>query len=77
MVLFYEYRMDCWKEYKQKQRTDKEGVVLRMDRIRPYKNRKQAVKREKIIMFASSAVVLAALTMTGVYMKEKNAQDPF
>ncbi|MBQ7775367.1 MAG: peptidoglycan DD-metalloendopeptidase family protein [Lachnospiraceae bacterium] len=46
-----------------------------MDRIRPYKNRKQAVKREKIIMFASSAVVLAALTMTGVYMKEKNAQE--
>ena len=44
-------------------------------RIRPYKNRKQAAKRERIIMLASSAFVMAALTMTGIYMKEKTAQE--
>lgn len=44
-------------------------------RIRPYKNRKQAAKRERIIMLTSSAFVMAALTMTGIYMKEKTAQE--
>lgn len=46
-----------------------------MNRIRPYKNRKQAVKRERVIMLVSSAFVMAALTMTGVYMKEKSEQE--
>lgn len=53
----------------------KEGVVLRMNRIKPYKTRKQAVKRERIIMLVSSAFVMAALTMTGIYMKEKSEQE--
>ena len=46
-----------------------------MDRIRPYKNRKQAAKRERIIMVVSSVAVMAALTMTGVYMKEKQEKE--
>ena len=36
------------------------------------KNRKNNVRKERIIMIASSAFVLAALTMTGVYMKDKS-----
>lgn len=44
-------------------------------RIRPYKNRKNAIKRERAIMITSAVAVMAALTMTGVYMKEKNAQE--
>lgn len=43
--------------------------------IRPYKNRKNAIKREKAIMITSAVAVMAALTMTGVYMKEKKAQE--
>lgn len=40
-------------------------------------NRKQNIRKERIIMIASSAFVMAALTMTGVYMKENsiNNQD--
>lgn len=38
-------------------------------------NRKQNIRKERIIMIASSAFVMAALTMTGVYMKENSAQD--
>ncbi len=38
-------------------------------------NRKQNVKKERIIMIASSAFVMAALTMTGVYMKENSVQN--
>lgn len=38
-------------------------------------NRKQNIKKERIIMIASSAFVMAALTMTGVYMKENNVQN--
>ena len=38
-------------------------------------NRKQNIKKERIIMIASSAFVMAALTMTGVYMKENSAQN--
>lgn len=45
------------------------------DRIKPHKNRKQAVKRERMIMVVSSAFVMAALTMTGIYMKEKNEKE--
>lgn len=44
-------------------------------RVRIYKNRKQAAKRERIIMITSSAFVMAALTMTGIYMKEKNTKE--
>ncbi len=44
-------------------------------RIRPYKSRKNAIKRERAIMITSAVAVMAALTMTGVYMKEKNAQE--
>ena len=38
-------------------------------------NRKQNIKKERIIMIASSAFVMAALTMTGGYMKENSAQN--
>ncbi len=38
-------------------------------------SRKRAMKRERIIMLVSSAFVMAALTMTGIYMKEKNEQQ--
>lgn len=74
-AFFMNKELTAGKNISMKQRKDKEGVVLRMDRIRPYKNRKQAVKRERIIMIVSSAVVMAALTMTGVYMKEKNEME--
>jgi len=39
------------------------------------RNRKNSIKKERIVMIASSAFVLAALTMTGVYMKEKNVES--
>lgn len=39
------------------------------------RNRKNSIKKERIIMLASSAFVLAALTMTGVYMKEQNVES--
>ncbi len=38
------------------------------------RNRRNNVGRERIVMLASSAFVLAALTMTGLYMKDKNAE---
>lgn len=38
-------------------------------------NRKQNIRKERIIMIASSAFVMAALTMTGVYMKENSVQN--
>ncbi len=38
-------------------------------------NRKTNIKKEKIIMFTSSAFVLAALTMTGIYIKNKNVES--
>ncbi len=44
-------------------------------KIRPYKNRKQTVKRERTIMLVSSAFVMAALTITGIYMKGKNVEE--
>ncbi|MDR0963358.1 MAG: M23 family metallopeptidase [Clostridium sp.] len=37
-------------------------------------NRKGSIKKERIIMITSSALVLAALTMTGVYVKNRSAQ---
>lgn len=35
------------------------------------RNRKNSIGKERIIMIASSAFVLAALTMTGIYIKDK------
>lgn len=39
------------------------------------RNNRNKAKKERIIMIASSAFVLAALTMTGVYMKETNERN--
>lgn len=36
------------------------------------RNRKDGIKKERIVMVASSAFVLAALTLTGVYMNGQN-----
>ncbi|MCM1568502.1 MAG: M23 family metallopeptidase [Roseburia sp.] len=36
------------------------------------RNRKNSIKKERTIMIASSAFVLAALTMTGVYMRNQS-----
>ncbi len=49
--------------------TNKEGIMGMR------RNRKNNIKKERIIMIASSAFVLAALTMTGVYMKQQNAKS--
>lgn len=40
-------------------------------------NRKQAVKKERAIMLVSSAFVLTALTLTGIYVKENNKKEQF
>lgn len=45
------------------------------NRIKNNNSRKRTVKRERIIMIVSSAFVMAALTMTGIYMKEKTEQE--
>lgn len=37
------------------------------------RSKKNNIKKERIIMLASSAFVLAAMTMTGVYMKNSNS----
>lgn len=39
------------------------------------RNRKSNAKKERIVMIASSAFVLAALTMTGVYVKNSSEQS--
>lgn len=39
------------------------------------RNRKNSAKRERIIMLASSAFVLTALTMTGIYMQAQDEQS--
>ena len=39
------------------------------------RNRKNDVKKERIIMIASSAFVLTALTLTGIYMKEGKVES--
>lgn len=39
------------------------------------RNKKSGFNKERIIMLASSAFVLAALTMTGVYMKGQNVES--
>lgn len=40
------------------------------------RNRRNNAKKERIIMIASSAFVLAALTMTGIYMKSNQVEAP-
>ncbi len=40
--------------------------------IRNSKKRKTALRKERIIMLSASAFVLAALTMTGIYVREKD-----
>ena len=39
------------------------------------RNRKNSIKKERMIMITSSAFVLAALTMTGLYIKNQNEQS--
>lgn len=39
------------------------------------RNRRDSIKKERIIMITSSALVLAALTMTGLYMKGKEIEE--
>lgn len=39
------------------------------------RNRKNNAKKERMIMLASSAFVLTALTMTGIYMQNKNKES--
>ena len=39
------------------------------------RNHRNNAKKEKIVMIASSAFVLAALTMTGVYVKNSNEKS--
>ena len=39
------------------------------------KNRRDSIRKERIIMVASSAFVLAALTMTGLYMRGQEAKQ--
>lgn len=46
-----------------------------MRRNNGYKRGRNAAKKEKIIMIASSAFVLMALTMTGVYVKNNNSEQ--
>lgn len=46
-----------------------------MRRDNGYKKGRNAAKKEKIIMIASSAFVLMALTMTGVYVKNNNSEQ--
>lgn len=43
--------------------------------MRKNRIRKNNVKKERIIMIASSAFVLAALTMTGIYIKNQSAES--
>ena len=40
-------------------------------------NRRNNVKKERIIMSASSAIVMAALTMTGIYMKDNSVKNKY
>jgi len=43
--------------------------------MRRNNNRRNNAKKERIVMLASSAFVLAALTMTGIYMKSRNVES--
>lgn len=60
----------------QKQSTSRKRLLTNKEGIMGMRrNRKNNIKKERIIMIASSAFVLAALTMTGVYMKQQNAES--
>lgn len=60
----------------QKQSTSRKRLLTNKEGIMGMRrNRKNNIKKERIIMIASSAFVLAALTMTGVYIKEQNAES--
>ena len=51
-------------------------TVIRRERKRIMrKNRRDNIRKERIIMVASSAFVLAALTMTGLYMRGQEAKQ--
>lgn len=39
------------------------------------KNRKSGLRKERIIMLAASAFILTALTMTGIYVNQRNTKD--
>ena len=39
------------------------------------KSRNSTIKKERILMMISSAFVLTALTVTGIYMKGRNEQS--
>lgn len=54
-------------------KSDGKGKVNMNRRIR--RNRKNSLRRERIIMITSSAFVLAALTMTGAYFNNQNAES--
>ena len=43
--------------------------------MRRNNNRRDNAKKERIVMLASSAFVLAALTMTGIYMKSRSVES--
>ena len=52
------------------------GTMMVKGRIAAMRrNRKSNAKKERIIMLASSALVLTALTMTGIYMQNKNEES--
>lgn len=42
---------------------------------RGYRRGSRGIRRERLIMYAASGFVLAALTLTGLYMRSKNLQD--
>lgn len=69
--------MDNTGLYKKGKRKDAD-IMKRVNRYN--RNHKSNAKKERIIMIASSAFVLAALTMTGVYVKsnsEKTKNDGY
>lgn len=49
-------------------------VSLKEGKDNMKKNRKSELRKERTIMIASSAFVLAALTLTGVYMRQQSAR---
>ena len=61
----------------EKKSFDVKGKGRKADMRRNYNknNRKNSIKKERIIMLASSAFVLTALTMTGLYMKSGSVEE--
>ena len=39
------------------------------------RDRKSKIRRERMVMLASSALVMGALTLTGIYMKDRSAEN--